>query len=68
MPSQTLRTLVRDGLVERTVEPTTPPRVSYESTTLGHGLAGSLGQLLAWIRAHAVDVADAQERHDRRQG
>ncbi|WP_280415202.1 winged helix-turn-helix transcriptional regulator [Nocardia carnea] len=67
MLSQTLRTLVRDGLVGRTVEPSTPPRVSYELTTLGKGLAGSLGQLLDWIRSHATEVVDAQERHDRQQ-
>lgn len=68
MLSQTLRTLVRDGLVGRTVEPTTPPRVSYELTPLGQGLAQSLGQLLDWIRAHAAEVVDAQERHDGQQG
>ncbi|MFD4403801.1 winged helix-turn-helix transcriptional regulator [Nocardia sp. NPDC058499] len=68
MLSQTLRTLVRDGLVARTVEPTTPPRVSYELTELGQGLAVSLGQFLDWVRAHAAEVVAAQERHDRQQG
>ncbi|WP_280423899.1 winged helix-turn-helix transcriptional regulator [Nocardia carnea] len=67
MLSQTLRTLVRDGLVARTVEPTTPPRVSYELTSLGQGLAGSLGQFLDWVRAHTAEVVAAQERHDRQQ-
>ncbi|HVV09126.1 helix-turn-helix domain-containing protein [Amycolatopsis sp.] len=64
MLSQTLRTLVRDGLVARTVEPTTPPRVSYELTPLGQGLAKSLEQLLRWIRQHTIDVVTAQRRHD----
>lgn len=68
MLSQTLRTLVRDGLVARTVEPTTPPRVSYELTALGQGLTESLGQFLDWIRAHTVEVVAAQKRHDRQPG
>ncbi|MFI9408948.1 winged helix-turn-helix transcriptional regulator [Nocardia gamkensis] len=65
MLSQTLRTLVRDGLVARTVEPTTPPRVSYELTALGQGLTESLQQFLDWIRQHTVEVVAAQRRHDR---
>src|SRR3982074_2915838 len=35
MLSQKLRVLVRDGLIERTVVPSTPPQVSYELTELG---------------------------------
>ncbi|MFE1596790.1 winged helix-turn-helix transcriptional regulator [Nocardia sp. NPDC058705] len=65
MLSQTLRTLVRDGLVTRTVEPATPPRVSYELTPLGHSLAESLEPFMAWIRRHADDVARARTKHDR---
>jgi DNA-binding HxlR family transcriptional regulator len=65
MLSQTLRTLVRDGLVERTVEHTTPPRVSYELTSLGQGLTKALEQFLGWIRQHTIDVVAAQHRHDR---
>src|SRR5690606_23937357 len=34
----TLRNLERDGLVNRTVTPTVPPRVDYELTELGHAL------------------------------
>jgi DNA-binding HxlR family transcriptional regulator len=64
MLSQTLRTLVRDGLVVRTVEPTAPPRVSYELTPLGRGLTKSLEQFLSWIRQHTIDVVTAQRRHD----
>lgn len=67
MLSQTLRTLVRDGLVERRVEPTTPPRVSYELTELGEGLTESLRQFLDWIRRHTAEVVAAQHRHDRKQ-
>lgn len=65
MLSQTLRTLVRDGLVGRTVEPTTPPRVSYELTVLGRGLADSMEQFLNWIRQHTPEIVSAQRRYDR---
>ncbi|MBH0776630.1 winged helix-turn-helix transcriptional regulator [Nocardia bovistercoris] len=64
MLSQTLRMLVRDGLVARTVEPTTPPRVSYDLTELGHGLTESLHPFLDWIYRHVPDVVQAQHRHD----
>ncbi|WP_416565225.1 winged helix-turn-helix transcriptional regulator [Nocardia testacea] len=66
MLSQTLRTLVRDGLVSRSVEPVTPPRVSYELTDLGRGLTTSLHQFLDWIRLHTNEVVAAQRRHDRK--
>ncbi|UAK30978.1 helix-turn-helix transcriptional regulator [Nocardia asteroides] len=66
MLSQTLRTLVRDGLVARSVEPTTPPRVNYELTALGRSLSVSLQQFLEWIRRHTAEVVAAQHEHDRR--
>lgn len=65
MLSQKLRILVRDGLVERTVEPTTPPQVSYELTDLGRGLSRPLQQLVRWITMHTSDVVAAQQRFDR---
>ncbi len=64
MLSQNLRELVRDGLVDREVEPSVPPKVSYSLTPLGEGLAASLQALLAWIGAHTPDVISAQRRHD----
>ncbi|PRY35624.1 winged helix-turn-helix transcriptional regulator [Umezawaea tangerina] len=63
--SQKLRTLVRDGLVERTVEPATPPQVSYGLTELGHGISVPLGHLFGWIADNGGAVLAAQERHDR---
>ncbi|MFI6869470.1 winged helix-turn-helix transcriptional regulator [Nocardia sp. NPDC050406] len=65
MLSQTLRMLVRDGLVARTVEPTTPPRVSYELTALGRGLTDALRTFLNWVHRHSADVMAAQREHDR---
>ncbi|MEV4362778.1 winged helix-turn-helix transcriptional regulator [Nonomuraea sp. NPDC004186] len=60
MLSQTLRTLVRDGFVRRTVTPTTPPQVSYGLTALGEGITEPLQTLSDWIRDHAGDILAAQ--------
>lgn len=62
--SQKLRTLVRDGLVERTVEPSTPPKVSYELTGLGVSLAEQLKGLIGWIVANGSAILTAQQEHD----
>ncbi len=64
MLTLTLRNLERDGLVRRTVTPSTPPRVDYELTTLGHSLAGPVNELGTWVVEHSSDLADAQARFD----
>jgi DNA-binding HxlR family transcriptional regulator len=64
MLSQTLRILVRDGLIERTVAPATPPQVSYAQTPLGTALSRPLRELLAVIRDRAHDITSAQEHYD----
>lgn len=64
MLSQTLRTLVRDGFVLRTVTPSTPPQVSYGLTALGHGITEPLQALSEWIRDHADGILAAQAAHD----
>jgi DNA-binding HxlR family transcriptional regulator len=68
MLSQTLRTLVRDGLVWRAVEPSTPPRVSYGLTPLGQGTSEPLAELFGWIRGHAFDILDTQAEFDQAAG
>ena len=64
MLTQTLRTLVRDGLVSRTVEPSSPPKVSYRLTPVGEDLNEPLLQLLDRIRERTADVIAAQQSHD----
>ena len=64
MLSQTLRTLVRDGLVLRTVEPTVPPSVTYALTPLGRGITAPLRGLTGWIRDHAAEIITAQQTYD----
>ncbi|GAB2451141.1 winged helix-turn-helix transcriptional regulator [Nocardia tengchongensis] len=64
MLSQTLRTLVRDGLIARTVDASVPPKVSYALTSLGRGASQPLQGLLDWISAHSAEVEQAQRNHD----
>ncbi|EFG64304.1 winged helix-turn-helix transcriptional regulator [Streptomyces sp. SPB074] len=64
MLSQNLRVLVRDGLVDRDVEPTVPPKVSYTLTPLGAELAVPLQSLVDWIATRTPDIVAAQRCHD----
>ncbi|WP_328314815.1 helix-turn-helix transcriptional regulator [Streptomyces sp. NBC_00442] len=45
MLAQTLRALANDGLLRRTVEPTTPPQVTYGLTEFGSELSEPLTDL-----------------------
>jgi DNA-binding HxlR family transcriptional regulator len=65
MLTRTLRLLERDGLVDRTVAPTTPPQVSYALTPLGGGLAHALGPLTTWAVDHRDEVRTARAAWDR---
>jgi DNA-binding HxlR family transcriptional regulator len=62
--SEKLRLLARDGLVERTVEPTIPPRVSYALTDMGDSAAKPLRQLMRWVADHGRAIMATQTQHD----
>ncbi|WP_084964971.1 winged helix-turn-helix transcriptional regulator [Thermoactinospora rubra] len=64
MLAQTLRVLHRDGLIERNVEHSRPPKVCYELTPLGSELIGPLCELVQWIARRTPDIVAAQRRHD----
>jgi len=64
MLSQNLRLLIRDGLVQRDVEPTTPPKVTYSLTPLGKELADHVQALVDWITARTDAIVAAQRRYD----
>jgi DNA-binding HxlR family transcriptional regulator len=64
MLSQNLKSLARSGLVDRHVEPTTPPQVTYSLTALGESLAEPLCALLSWFGAHTDALLAAQQRYD----
>lgn len=59
MLAQTLRSLERDSLVERRVEPTTPPRVHYRLTELGLSLTEPIAALRNWAEQHMAQIDDA---------
>ncbi|AOS63196.1 transcriptional regulator, HxlR family [Actinoalloteichus hymeniacidonis] len=65
MLAQNLRLMVRDGLVDRAVEPTAPPQVSYALTPLGDELTVPLQGMLDWVALRAHDIVAAQDRYDR---
>src|ERR1700751_309459 len=66
MLTLTLRGLERDGLVTRSVFPTIPPRVDYELTDLGRGLAKPVMALGEWAMAHRDKIEGARDRFDQR--
>ena len=60
----TLRGLERDGLVTRTVFPTTPPRVEYELTKLGSTLWKAVEPLSSWARTHLSEILASRKQFD----
>ena len=64
MLTLTLRNLERDGLVNRTVTPTIPPRVDYELTDLGKSLQGPICGLATWALENVETIHAAQARFD----
>ena len=64
MLTLTLRNLERDGLVNRTVTPSIPPRVDYELTELGQSLQSAICGLVRWSTEHVGEIHRAQERYD----
>jgi DNA-binding HxlR family transcriptional regulator len=63
----TLRGLERDGLVTRTVFPTTPQRVDYELTKLGATLWEAVEPLSSWARAHLSEILTSREQFDEKE-
>jgi DNA-binding HxlR family transcriptional regulator len=66
MLTLTLRVLERDGLITRTIFPTIPPRVDYELTDLGRGLARPVMALGMWAKEHQSQIEAARARFDGR--
>jgi DNA-binding HxlR family transcriptional regulator len=64
MLSVTLRSLTRDGLVSRRVEPTVPPRVFYRLTGLGLSLEVALAGLRTWAEEHMAEIDRANQATD----
>jgi hypothetical protein len=54
----------RDGLLTRTVFPTTPQRVDYELTKRGSTLWEAVEPLSLWARAHVSEILKSREQFD----
>jgi DNA-binding HxlR family transcriptional regulator len=66
--SDTLKSLMRDGLVSRTVYADVPVRVEYSLTPLGRSLTAPLFALYEWMDDRSADVRTARDDFDRRHG
>jgi len=66
MLTQTLRSLERDGLVQRTVYAEVPPRVEYALTPLGQTLCEPIAAIIKWSEANIEAVTTAQQQYDQR--
>ena len=64
MLTLTLRNLERDGLVNRTVTPSIPPRVDYELTELGRSLQKPICGLATWAMDNVEAIHGAQAQFD----
>ena len=67
MLTLTLRNLERDGLVQRTVTPTIPPRVDYELTNLGRSISQPVQVLGGWVVANLETIDASRSAFDRNQ-
>src|SRR5919204_5785839 len=56
----TLRSLERDGLVERQVYAEVPPRVEYRLTPLGRSLEAPLRAIKDWAEDHITAIEGAR--------
>ncbi|MFE9258852.1 winged helix-turn-helix transcriptional regulator [Streptomyces sp. NPDC006879] len=64
MLTQNLRTLERNGLVERRVYPTVPPRVEYTLTEPGRALRATVDAMCEWTQRHLGHIDASRRRFD----
>lgn len=64
MLTQTLRTMERNGLVQRVVYPVVPPVVEYSLTPLGQTLREPMEAIRIWAYGHLPEVAQARTMYD----
>src|SRR5437773_12466971 len=65
MLTQTLRSLERDGLVQRKGHPVVPPKVEYSLTRLGRTLIEPLHALSRWSEKHLAELQANRAREGR---
>ncbi|GGQ18938.1 winged helix-turn-helix transcriptional regulator [Streptomyces mutabilis] len=62
MLTQNLRMLERNGLLERKVYPTVPPRVEYTLTEPGRALRTAVDAMCGWTHRYLGHIEDARRR------
>lgn len=66
MLTSTLRNLERDGFVNRSVIPSSPPKVTYSLTSLGREFETTATGLARWAAEHSERIQEAQRAFDNR--
>jgi DNA-binding HxlR family transcriptional regulator len=66
MLTRTLRGLERDGMLTRTIHPTSPPQVEYQLTEMGLSLSTPASAFGQWVQEHLVEIDAARDRFDQR--
>lgn len=64
MLTLTLRRLERDGLVQREIYPTVPPRVEYELTERGKSLLLAVKDFSGWGFENHEDIERSRQQFD----
>ncbi|MFF3666341.1 winged helix-turn-helix transcriptional regulator [Microtetraspora malaysiensis] len=64
MLTQNLRMLERNGLVERSVYATVPPRVEYTLTEPGRALRATVDGMCAWTQRYLGHIEASRRRFD----
>ncbi|MFD9717103.1 winged helix-turn-helix transcriptional regulator [Streptomyces sp. NPDC059076] len=64
MLTQNLRMLERNGLVERNVHPTVPPRVEYTLTEPGQALRATVDGMCDWTHRYFGHIEASRHRFD----
>jgi DNA-binding HxlR family transcriptional regulator len=64
MLTQNLRMLERNGLVERDVHPTVPPRVEYTLTEPGQALRATVNGMCGWTHQYLGHIEASRRRFD----
>jgi DNA-binding HxlR family transcriptional regulator len=64
MLTRVLRSLERDGMVLRTVYPSTPPQVEYALTELGSSLSETVRSLAVWATQNRKVIRANRDLYD----
>ncbi|RSO25807.1 transcriptional regulator [Streptomyces sp. WAC 06725] len=64
MLTQNLRMLERNGLVDRKVHPTVPPKVEYTLTAPGRDLRATVDAMCGWTHQRLGHIEEARRRFD----